>query len=594
CGRCGNVTVIGGYEELKERAVEGWKEFAEGNGGRGYSPHRPWIDRVKIRCEACQAVVSRIPDVGNPWLDAGIVPFSTLHYLSDRSYWEQWFPADFITENLAGQFRNWFYSLLAMSTALENRAPFKTVLGHALVKDEHGRDMHKSAGNAIWFDDAAEQMGVDVMRWMFASQNPENNLLFGYGPAREIRKRLITFWNVYSFFATYARLDKFDPRTADVDEKDFTKLDRWILAKMNRVILQADASYGAFRVDRFMRHVDRFLQDLSNWYVRRSRRRFWKSESDRDKGAAYLTLYTVLMNLVKILAPIIPFLTEKIYQNLGRNLDPSSRESVHLCDFPEGSPDKVDEELIEEIDAVVTLVEMGRHARNRANLKIRQPVARLEYATGNSRVAEAIGRNKDQIMEELNVKEVEQVGSETDLVRFHLEPNLAVLGKRFGKELGAVRKLIEGTPYEEVADALRGEVPIRLSDDVKKYELTPEEIIVKALPVDGKSAVRDDDLTVAITTDLTEELIQEGMVRDMIRQVQTMRKEAGFNVEDRIKVTCKTTDTLVAALQAFREYFCAEVLAVEFKTGETSGEYQKDFSVQDETVSVGISRISNH
>ncbi|MFQ6615467.1 MAG: isoleucine--tRNA ligase [Fidelibacterota bacterium] len=596
CDRCGSVSVIGGYDELKARAVEGWKEFVEGEDGKGYSPHRPWIDRVRIRCETCEAVVSRIPDVGNPWLDAGIVPYSTLHYLGDRAYWEEWFPADFITENLAGQFRNWFYSLLAMSTALENRAPFKIVLGHALVKDEQGRDMHKSAGNAIWFDEAAERMGVDVMRWIFASQNPEHNLLFGYGPAREIRKKLITLWNVYSFFVTYAGLDRFDPHAVELEDRDLTKLDLWILSKMNQLILRADSAYQSFRVDWFMRQVDRFLRDLSNWYVRRSRRRFWKSENDRDKNAAYMTLYTVLTDLIKILAPVVPFMTERIYQNLVRNLDASSLESVHLTDFPEASRARVNEDLIEEIDAVVTLVEMGRHARNQANLKIRQPLAKLQFATENARVAEAIGKNQEQIKEELNVKEVQQVGSEKDLVSFRLEPNLPLLGKRFGKEVEAVRNLIENTPYDDVADALEGDAPIRLTDDEKHYDLAPEDIVVKTLPVDGKSAVRRqaDQLTVAVTTDLSEELIQEGRVRDMIRQVQTLRKEANFNVEDRISVTCKTTDSMTSALLAFKEYFCAEVLAAELKTGEVSGDYNKDFSVQGESVSVGISRISNH
>ena len=520
CADCGRVTVIGGIEELQELAVEGWKEF------EGHTPHRPWIDGVKIQCESCGAVIPRIPDVGNPWLDAGIVPFSTLRYTSDREYWKQWFPADFITESFPGQFRNWFYSLLAMSTALENKPPFKMVLGHAIVKDEHGRDMHKSAGNAIWFDDAAEKLGVDVMRWMYAAQNPEQNLLFGYGPAREIRKRLITLWNVYSFFVTYARLDNFNPQKAEIGKDHLTKLDRWITAKLNKLILEGTQLYEAFRIDRFMRQVDRFLDDLSNWYVRRNRRRFWKSESDSDKNAAYMTLYNVLKNLITMLAPVVPFISDKIHQNLVRNLESSAAESIHLNEFPVADESSINEALIQEIDAVVKLVEMGRHARNRANLKIRQPVARLQYATEDEVIADAVSQNEDQIKDELNVKEVERV-------------------------------------------AWNGELSVR-----------------------GKSAVADSQITVAISTELTPELIQEGLVRDLIRHVQNMRKEAKFNVEDRITVTCNIVGESESALRAFEDYFRNEVLAVDLQIGSAAGEYSKEITARGEKISFSISRVS--
>ncbi|MFQ6674322.1 MAG: DUF5915 domain-containing protein, partial [Fidelibacterota bacterium] len=518
--------------------------------------------------------------------------FSTLHYLNDHDYWKEWFPAHFITENLSGQFRNWFYSLLAMSTALEKRASFRTVLGHALVKDEHGRDMHKSAGNAIWFDEAAEEMGVDAMRWMFATQNPEQNLLFGYGPAREIRKRLITLWNVYSFFVTYARLDKFDPRTVAVDEGSAAKLDRWISSKMNQLVALASESYGSFRVDRFMRRVDRFLDDLSNWYVRRNRRRFWKSGNDSDKNAAYATLYSVLVDLIKILAPVVPFVTEKIYQNLVRNLDSSVPESVHLSDFPTADKSAVDEDIIREIDAVVKLVEMGRYARNRAHLKIRQPLARLEYATDDSRVAQAILLNRDQIMDELNVKEVRQVKSARDLMDYRIEPNLPLLGERFGKELSRIRELLSETTYDDVATDLKGQGSVQLSHNGERYELFEDEIIVKEVPMDGKSAVTDGQLTVAVSTELTEDLVQEGIVRDMIRHVQNMRREADFNVEDRIAVTCDAAGKMASALQTFQDYFCNEVLAVDLKTGSGAGEYSKEISIQGEKIVFGISKTA--
>ncbi|MCH8068181.1 MAG: isoleucine--tRNA ligase [Candidatus Marinimicrobia bacterium] len=586
CDKCDEVTVIGGYEELKEKAVEGWTAF-EGN-----SPHRPWIDHVKIKCDHCGSLVSRIPDVGNPWLDAGIVPYSTIHYVTDPDYWKSWFPADFITESLPGQFRNWFYSLLAMSTVLENKPPFKKVLGHAIVKDEKGKDMHKSDGNAIWFDDAAEEMGVDVMRWMFAAQNPEKNLLFGYGSAKEIRKRLITLWNVYSFFVTYARLDRFNPVKVKVCSEDFTQLDRWITSKMNQIIVTATDAYESYRIERLMRKIDRFLDDLSNWYVRRNRRRFWKSENDSDKNAAYVTLYNVLSDLIKVLAPIIPFVTEKIYQNLIRNLNPSAAESLHLCEFPSVGIEEIDEKLISEIDSVVKIVELGRSARNKANLKIRQPLAKLQYFIVNEEKGPAILRYKDQILEELNIKELELVKSRNELIIQTLELNYALLGKRFGKDLPGIKKALDELKYDDIASRQVNNLSIELSYNGETFELRPEEIIIKEQSIEGKSTASEPGITVAISTELTEELIQEGIVRDMIRHIQNMRKEANFNVEDRIKVTTNARGIIDTALNSFKDYFCNEILAVELTGNGITGEYTKEILVRGETVSFGISRIS--
>ena len=334
----GTFFVVGSKKELKELAVEGWEEF------EGKSPHRPWIDKVKIKHPESGLIGTRIPDVGNPWLDAGIVPYSTLHYNSDRDYWNKWFPADFVVECLPGQFRNWFYSLLALSTVMEDKAPFKTLLGHAMVKDETGRDMHKSWGNAIWFDDAAEKMGVDVMRWMYANQNPEHNLLFGYAIADEVRKQLITLWNTYSFFVTYANLDGFDP-SIEIDKSTLTKSDRWIISKTNNFIKTAENNYSNYQVFHLMSEATIFLDKLSNWYIRRNRRRFWKSENDSDKTAAYSTLYQILINFVKVMAPVVPFVSDKIYTNLISGRNKSEVDSVHLCDFPSVGEADIDEEL---------------------------------------------------------------------------------------------------------------------------------------------------------------------------------------------------------------------------------------------------------
>ena len=587
CEECGNVAVIGSRDELKERAVEGWDAF-EGN-----SPHRPWVDAVKIKCDKCGAVVSRIPDVGNPWLDAGIVPFSTMGYLDRPDYWKEWFPADFITESFPGQFRNWFYSLLAMSAALEKKPPFKTVLGHALVKDEKGDEMHKSAGNAIWFEDAAEEIGVDVLRWMFTAQNPEHNLLFGYGAAREIRKQLITLWNVYSFFVTYARLDEFDPSTEPA-EKDFTKLDHWVSARLGQLILLAETAYESYHLNRLMKQVVRFLDDLSNWYVRRNRRRFWKSENDSDKAAAYQTLYIALKGVLKVLAPVIPFVSEAMYQNLVRGLESDAPESIHLCSFPEVVPSVIDEEVIRDIDAVIKLVEMGRHARNKVNLKIRQPLSKLQYAVSDDALAKAFDQNAGEIMDELNVKKIERVSSPEEIMKFSLKPNFKSLGDKYGNELNQIRDLLAETDYAEAAESLRGEGVISLSNNGSVYELSAEDVIVQEDVLDGKSAVSEKQLTVAVITELTEELIQEGIVRDMIRSVQNMRKEAGFNVEDRITVFCDAEDDLKKALQSYENYFCNEVLAVNLSYNSAESEFSKKVEIRGQKVNYGISRFQKN
>ena len=587
CEECGNVAVIGSRDELKQRAVEGWDEF------KGNSPHRPWVDAVKIKCDKCGAVVSRIPDVGNPWLDAGIVPFSTMGYLDRPDYWKEWFPADFITESFPGQFRNWFYSLLAMSAALEKKPPFKTVLGHALVKDEKGDEMHKSAGNAIWFEDAAEEIGVDVLRWMFTAQNPEHNLLFGYGAAREIRKQLITLWNVYSFFVTYARLDEFDPSTEPA-EKDFTKLDHWVSARLGQLILLAETAYESYHLNRLMKQVVRFLDDLSNWYVRRNRRRFWKSENDSDKAAAYQTLYIALKGVLKVLAPVIPFVSEAMYQNLVRGLESDAPESIHLCSFPEVVPSVIDEEVIRDIDAVIKLVEMGRHARNKVNLKIRQPLSKLQYAVSDDALAKAFDQNAGEIMDELNVKKIERVSSPEKIMKFSLKPNFKSLGDKYGNELNQIRDLLAETDYAEAAESLRGEGVISLSNNGSVYELSAEDVIVQEDVLDGKSAVSEKQLTVAVITELTEELIQEGIVRDMIRSVQNMRKEAGFNVEDRITVFCDAEDDLKKALQSYENYFCNEVLAVNLSYNSAESEFSKKVEIRGQKVNYGISRFQKN
>jgi isoleucyl-tRNA synthetase len=395
---CGWFDVVGSREELKARAAAGWEKFD------GHTPHRPWVDEVSIRCEKCGKPARRIQDVGNPWLDAGIVPFSTTGYLADRDYWQAWFPFDFITECFPGQFRNWFYAILTMSTVLEKQAPFRTLLGHALVKDEKGNDMHKSAGNAIWFEEAADKLGADVMRWVFCGHNPVQNLNFGYGLGAEANRRLITFWNVYSFFVTYARLDGWTPAAAGAGVPAL--LDRWILSRLNSLLALARERLDDYDAAAVTRATDEFIDDLSLWYVRRSRRRFWKSADDNDKAAAYRTLYACLETLTRLFAPFMPFFAEELYQNLVRSVTPAAPESVHLAAWPEPDRALIDPALESEVALARSVVSLALAAREKSKLKVRQPLAAVMVRAASESEAAALARNAEPVLEELNVREI--------------------------------------------------------------------------------------------------------------------------------------------------------------------------------------------
>ncbi|MDG2397932.1 MAG: class I tRNA ligase family protein, partial [Candidatus Marinimicrobia bacterium] len=579
--------VVGSKEELKSLAVEGWDEF-EGN-----SPHRPWIDKVKIKHPETGLIGTRVLDVGNPWLDAGIVPFSTLGYNNDKEYWNEWFPGDFVTESLPGQFRNWFYSLLAMSALLEEKAPFKTLLGHALVKAEDGRDMHKSWGNAIWFDDAAEEMGVDVMRWMYASQNPEHNLLFGYHHGDDVRKKLIQFWNSYSFFATYASVDGFDPSKGSIEDADLNIMDLWIFSKLHLFIKDSREAMDQFRSDLLMKKFDLFLDELSNWYIRRSRRRFWKSEDDADKQAAYVVLYEVLTNVIKILAPVLPFVTENIFQNLVRNMDSAASESVHLCDYPISDESKINLDLMDKVDALRRVVELGRSARNKANLKIRQPLAELFFTVKDYSVADFIFEQQNVVLDELNVKSLHHAELESDLIRYIIKPNLPLLGKKFGKMLPQIRDYLNGADGDQILNDIRTQKNYTFDLNGESIILIRDDLLIDTESTDGFTSSGDDHVTVGLTIKLTEELVQEGIVRDVIRQVQTMRKNANFAVEDRIIIYGLLEGHVGEAIRSFEGFFKNEVLAVELIEENQSGEFSDVFQIGDQKVRLGLKRVKS-
>ena len=572
--------VVGSKEELEELAVEGFEEFKD------QSPHRPWIDKVKIKHPETGLIGNRIPDVGNPWLDAGIVPYSTLKYNTDREYWNKWFPADFVVECFPGQFRNWFYSLLAMSAMLEGKAPFKTLLGHALVKDETGRDMHKSWGNAIWFEDAAEKMGVDVMRWLYGSQNPEHNLLFGYSIADEVRKKIITLWNTYYFFITYANLDQFNPSDVQVNESDYTILDKWISSKMNEFINESKNYYEKFEVYKLLQESSLILDHLSNWYVRRNRRRFWKSENDNDKNAAYLTLYECLMTYTKIMAPIIPFITEEIYSNLNKD---DNCESIHLSSFPEYDKSKTNFEIINEIDDIISVVNLARSARNKANIKIRQPLSKLHIFSRND-ISNTIARNEDQIKQELNIKSIQIENNVDNILSYQIKPNFALLSDKYGKNMGKIINILKTYDANEIINELEKNKKISIISESDNFEIFEEELIIEEVSKNNLCINGNKDFKVGLDIEISDELKMEGIVRDLIRHVQNLRKESDYEVSDRINFAISCPSIILDSINQFEDYFKNETL-ISSIVDDNELKHSVNFKIDGLEVKISISKI---
>ena len=591
CKECGWFDVIGSEKELGARAIAGWPAF------EGRPPHRPYVDAVKIRCESCGAEVSRVADVGNPWLDAGIVAYSTLQYRADPEYWRKWFPADLITESFPGQFRNWFYSMLAMSTILERKAPFRTVQTYATLFAEDGRPMHKSWGNAIEFNDAANTMGVDVMRWMYCAHKPETNLLFGYHRADETRRRfLIPLWNVYSFFVTYANLDDWQPASVDAPLADLqlSELDRWMLARLNQVIAQVTKAMDDYDPYAATLALEPLLDGLTNWYVRRSRRRFWKSEHDADKDAAYATLYHVLVTLAKLLAPLVPFVSEIMYQNLVRTLDEGVEESVHHCAWPEVDAGAVDRELLDQMDLAMRIAALGRSARSTSNVKLRQPLARARVYAGEG-PGELPQSLVELVTDELNVKELEFVDSEGDLVEYEigLLPNL--LGPKHGPRFPLLRKAVAAADAAALARRFQAglSLSVELGDGGPPLELLPEEVEVRTHGREGYAVAEDRGLVVAVDVTITPALAREGLARDLVRRIQTLRKEADFELDDRITTYYEGTEEVDEVVDEWAGYIQAETLSVDLVSGPVPAtvDRQESFNLAGQSVTLGVKRV---
>ena len=596
CEDCDHYHVVGDEHELEERAIEGWGAF------KGHTPHRPFIDKVVIACGQCNGKMRRILDVGNPWLDAGIVSFSTLGYRDDPEHWRKWYPADWISESFPGQFRNWFYSLLAMATVLESSPPFLENFGYASLYAEDGREMHKSWGNAIEFNEAADKMGVDVMRWLFCTHKPENNLLFGYNRAEETRRQfIIPLWNVYSFFSTYASLDGWTPTPAgsfdngtpegDTPESD-NPLDRWILARLNQVVSQVTDNFQNSDAYTATIAFETLMDDLSNWYVRRSRRRFWKSEQDSDKKTAYATLWHVLVKMSRSLAPVLPFITEVMYQNLVRGVFDGAHESVHHTDWPQVDPDAIDEKLVYQMSLARRVASLGLSARSNAGLKVRQPLARVL-----AHVSEGQAELSDELVEivsnELNVKAFEFVEDPGKLVNYRVLPVNKLLGPKFGADFPKVRAALLDLDPASVAARVAAQETVNLVVDGTPVVLTFEEVLVNTEPAEGLAVAADRLVTVAVDAVLTPELKAEGLAREIVRRVQAQRKNADFNIEDRIKTWYLAGDDLAGVFETWGEYIQTETLTTELVAGEPPDEaHVETHSVDGIAFTIGIKQQS--
>ncbi len=552
---CGHLNVIGSRAELEERATEGLEQLEE--------LRRPWIDEVPIACESCGEPVRRVVEVGDVWLDAGIVPFSTLGWqnptfvpqgyatgaanglttadLHDHAYWEEWFPADWVSE-MREQIRLWFYSQHFMSVVLTGRAPYRKVLGYEKMLDETGREMHGSWGNMIEAEDAFERMGADVMRWQFCAQPPDRNLLFGFGPGREIQRKLLTLWNSARFLSDYGRIEHFRPEWgAEPSRRDLRALDHWLLERTNALVRDATEGYEAYLTVDVMRAFEAFVDDLSNWYIRRSRRRFW----DGDQTALHVLWFSLVQSL-RVVAPILPFLTEHLWHALVRDAAGSPPLSVHLAGWPEAP--LPDEDLLAEVAEVRRVVARGHQARAASGLKLRQPLRRLVVEG-----APLARGHVDELREELRVKEVEF--GHVEATELHVKPHLPALGPKLGKELGAVRAALAAGEFEELAGG---------GFRVLGHDLAADEVLVERSGKQGWAVVSEEGVTVALDTGLDEELELEGRVYDLVHTLNSMRKQQGLELTDRIAVTLPTADSDLVERHA--EWIKAEVLAVSLET----------------------------
>ena len=576
---CGHMESIGSRAELAEKS--GDPKAAE------VELHRPYIDAVTIKCPHCGKDMHRVPEVIDCWFDSGAMPFAQHHYpFENKELFERQFPADFISEAV-DQTRGWFYSLLAISTLLFNKAPYKNVIVLGHVQDENGQKMSKSKGNAVDPFDALEKYGADAIRWYFYVNSAPwlPNRFHGKAVMEGQRKFMGTLWNTYAFFVLYANIDDFDATKYALEYDKLSVMDKWLLSKLNTLIKTVDNHLANYRIPEAARALQDFVDDMSNWYVRRSRERFWAKGMEQDKINAYMTLYTALVTVSKVAAPMIPFMTEEIYQNLVRSVDESAPESIHLCDYPVANEAYIDKTLEENMDEVLKIVVMGRACRNTANIKNRQPIGKM-FVKGASNLPEFY---QDIVTDELNVKEIELTDDVRAFTSYTFKPQLKTVGPKYGKLLGGIKNELSNLDGNAAMDELNATGVLKLQVNGQEIELAKEDLLIDMAQMEGYVSESDYGITVVLDTNLTEELLTEGFVREIISKIQTMRKEAGFEVMDKIKVTYDGSEKAEKVFAEYAEQIGQETLAVAVEKAEPAG-YVKDWKINGEAVNMGVEK----
>ncbi len=577
CDKCGKMHSIGSIAELKELSD---------NCPDDIELHRPYIDAVTFPCE-CGGTMKRVPEVIDCWFDSGAMPFAQHHYpFENKDLFEAQFPADFISEAV-DQTRGWFYSLLAESTLLFNKAPYRNVIVLGHVQDENGQKMSKSKGNAVDPFDALQTHGADAIRWYFYSNSAPwlPNRFYDKAVTEGQRKFLGTIWNTYAFFVLYANIDNFDATKYKLEYDKLSVMDKWILSKVNSLVKSVDAYLNDYKIPETTRVLEEFVDDLSNWYVRRSRERFWAKGMEQDKINAYMTLYTSLVTLCKVAAPMIPFMTEEIYLNIVAGIDKTAPESIHLCDFPVANEAYIDKELEANMDEVLRIVVVGRACRNAANIKNRQPIGKM-YVKAEAELSDFY---KEIIEDELNVKEVEFTNDVRAYSSYSFKPQLKTVGPKYGRLLGKIKQALSEVDGNTAMDELNEKGQLTFDFDGETVELTKDDLLIEIAQTEGFESGNDGDITVVLDTNLTPELVEEGFMREIISKIQTMRKEAGFEVMDKITVYSDGNDKIAELISKNEDTVKNDVLATEIVTGKIDG-YSKEWNINGENVTFGVKK----
>ena len=579
CCDCGCQESIGSRAELAERSGNPDNAKVE--------LHRPYIDEVTFKCKECGGTMKRVPEVIDCWFDSGAMPFAQHHYpFENKDLFEKQFPADFISEAV-DQTRGWFYSLMAESTLLFDKAPYKNVIVLGHVQDENGQKMSKSKGNAVDPFEALGQYGADAIRWYFYTNSAPwlPNRFHGKAVQEGQRKFMGTLWNTYAFYVLYAEIDQFDPTKYTLEYDKLSVMDKWLLSKLNSMVKAVDENLGNYRIPEAARALDDFVDDMSNWYVRRSRERFWAKDMPQDKINAYMTLYKALVTVSKAAAPMIPFMTEDIYQNIVRSVDETAPESIHLCDFPEVNESYIDKELEENMERVLDIVVLGRACRNASAIRNRQPIGKM-FVKAEFELSDFY---KEIIEEELNVKEVEFTDDVRAFTSYSFKPQLRTVGPKYGKFLGKIKEALSSLDGNAAMDKINAGEPLTFDFDGNEVVLEKEDLLIDMAQVEGYVSESDNNITVVLDTKLSDELIEEGFVREIISKIQTMRKEADFQVMDKIVVNVDKNDTIKAIIENNLDEIKSEVLADNIIFGKING-YEKEWNINGEKVTFGVEK----